>query len=215
MEATWGEDITLSFPEDNIERRGAENHIARLSPPKLGNDLADLGWKGDESLPPPLRTRTPTAGMDTTGLTQADHDFPRINNGWPATPKRTRAPTLSNATGASNPSPSLRPCPRAPPTEHLGRDLTSSFRPSSAMAYADELAARTSPWGTRPWLRASRSARLRLPRSASTPTAAEGNLPAGAPLMPDNLALASSAHHTLDAQHQPRRRAVEHTITAR
>ena len=43
----WTEDISLEFLEENIERAGAEDTIARTIGTQYGNDLADLGWNGD------------------------------------------------------------------------------------------------------------------------------------------------------------------------
>lgn len=40
-------DISLSFLEDNIERAGAEDHIARMLAMQFANDLTDLSWNGD------------------------------------------------------------------------------------------------------------------------------------------------------------------------
>lgn len=40
-------DISISFLEDNIERAGAEDHIARMLALQFANDLTDLSWNGD------------------------------------------------------------------------------------------------------------------------------------------------------------------------
>lgn len=40
-------DISISFLEDNIERSGAEDHIARMLAMQFANDLTDLAWNGD------------------------------------------------------------------------------------------------------------------------------------------------------------------------
>lgn len=40
-------DISLTFLEDNIEKEGAEDHIARMLAMQFANDLTDLAWNGD------------------------------------------------------------------------------------------------------------------------------------------------------------------------
>lgn len=40
-------DISLTFLEDNIERAGAEDHIAQMLALQFANDLTDLAWNGD------------------------------------------------------------------------------------------------------------------------------------------------------------------------
>lgn len=40
-------DISFSFLEDNIEREGVEDHIARMLAMQFANDLTDLAWNGD------------------------------------------------------------------------------------------------------------------------------------------------------------------------
>ncbi|NSW82534.1 MAG: hypothetical protein HPY90_04535 [Syntrophothermus sp.] len=44
-------DISLTFLEDNIEREGAEDHIARMLALQFANDLTDLAWNGDIATP--------------------------------------------------------------------------------------------------------------------------------------------------------------------
>jgi hypothetical protein len=47
-ETIWGEDVSLSFIEDNIERGNINDHIARNLATAFGNDHNDLFWNGDE-----------------------------------------------------------------------------------------------------------------------------------------------------------------------
>lgn len=217
VEVIWGEDITLSFLEDNIERRGAENHIARLLATQFGNDLADLGWKGDESLPATITDANADGRDDTTGLTQADHDFLRTNNGWLAIAQGDPSTHTYNASGASKPSAVLQAMLRALPTKYLGRDLIFFAPPEFAMAYADELAARTSALGDQTMIQGVPVLRyFGYPVLPDPYLRQEGNLSRRALLsMPDNLVFGVQRTITLDAQYQPRRRAVEYTITAR
>ncbi|MCH9693965.1 MAG: phage major capsid protein [Gammaproteobacteria bacterium] len=46
-ESILPEDITLSFLEDNIERQGAEQHVASALTRQYGSDMNDLAWNGD------------------------------------------------------------------------------------------------------------------------------------------------------------------------
>lgn len=54
VETILAEDITMTFLEDNIERAGAEAHIARIIATAFGNDSNDLVWNGDESSSDPF-----------------------------------------------------------------------------------------------------------------------------------------------------------------
>lgn len=73
-------DISLSFLEDNIEREGAEDHIARLLAMQFANDLTDLAWNGDTADTDPFvqiddgfiklaKASTGTHKFDTNGST--------------------------------------------------------------------------------------------------------------------------------------------------
>lgn len=58
-------DIGFQFLEDNLEKQGAEDHIARLFAAQFGNDVEDLGINGD-----------------TAAGAGPDQDFLTIDNGW-------------------------------------------------------------------------------------------------------------------------------------
>jgi len=47
-ETIWGEDLSYSFIEDNLERGNIESHIAQNLATAFGNDHNDLFWNGDE-----------------------------------------------------------------------------------------------------------------------------------------------------------------------
>jgi len=49
VETVWAEDVTDSFIEDNIERGNVEDHIAMNLAQAFGNDHNDLFWNGDDS----------------------------------------------------------------------------------------------------------------------------------------------------------------------
>ena len=54
VETILGEDITMTLLEDNIERAGAEGHIARIIATAFGNDSNDLVWNGDDASSDPF-----------------------------------------------------------------------------------------------------------------------------------------------------------------
>ncbi len=54
VETILAEDITMTFLEDNIERAGAESHIARIIATAFGNDSNDLVWNGDDASSDPF-----------------------------------------------------------------------------------------------------------------------------------------------------------------
>lgn len=54
VETILAEDITMTFLEDNIERAGAEAHIARIIATAFGNDSNDLVWNGDDASSDPF-----------------------------------------------------------------------------------------------------------------------------------------------------------------
>lgn len=58
-------DIGFQFLEDNIEKQGAEDHIAQLFAAQFANDVEDLGCNGD-----------------TAAVAGPDQDFLKISDGW-------------------------------------------------------------------------------------------------------------------------------------
>lgn len=48
VEATWAEDISLSYLEDNIAGANAEGQIASVVAKAIGEELNDLAWNGDD-----------------------------------------------------------------------------------------------------------------------------------------------------------------------
>lgn len=82
VEAILPADISFNFIEDNLEKDGGEDLVVREIARLVGNDTEDLGLHGDTSLAETI-TDVGVDGLDdTTGLTQADHDFLRINDGF-------------------------------------------------------------------------------------------------------------------------------------
>ncbi len=73
-------DISITFLEDNIEKEGAEDHIARMLAQQFANDLTDLAWNGDtasadafvqidDGIIKLAKTSTATHKFDTNGST--------------------------------------------------------------------------------------------------------------------------------------------------
>ncbi len=76
-------DVTFDFLEENIEAQSADALLQGMFSTQFGNDQLDLSINGDESLAETITDTTPADGSDdTTGLTQNDHTFLRINDGW-------------------------------------------------------------------------------------------------------------------------------------
>jgi hypothetical protein len=76
-------DVTLSFVEENIEGDDIDALLQTMFTTQFGNDQLDLSVNGDESLAEVITDVAPADGFDdTTLLSQADHDFLRLNKGW-------------------------------------------------------------------------------------------------------------------------------------
>ena len=217
VEVIWAEDITLTFLEDNIERRGADNHIARLLATQFGNDLADLGWKGDTSLAATITDANADGLDDTTGLTQADHDFLRTNDGWLRIAGADADAHAYDATGAAKASDIFKAMLDLVPDKYLGLELAFFVPPETAIAYANELANRATGLGDTVMVQGVPVLRYFGYKVVPDPyLRKEGLLPRKAILTPvSNLAFGIQRNITIDAQWQPRKRVVEYTITAR
>lgn len=196
-EVIWAEDITLTFLEDNIERRGAEQHIARMLATQFGNDMNDLAWNGD----------TGTANTDP------DFDFLKIENGWLKIAAGDAGVKVVDAAGAGSAKAVLQKTLKALPVKYKGRTDLAFFVPVAfAEKYADEVADRVSPLGDQTIING-------LPQLRYF----------GIPLIPDpalkaakieltpvvNKIFGVQRNLTVDSQWQPRKRAVEFTMTAR
>jgi len=217
VEVIWAEDITLTFLEDNIERRGAENHIARLLATQFGNDLADLGWKGDEGLAATITDSNGDGLDDTTGLTQADHNFLRTNNGWLKIAGSDPAAHGYDAASATKVSDIFKAMLKLLPDKYRGLELVFFVPPETADAYANELANRGTNLGDTVMVQGVPTLRYFGYKVVADPyLRKEGNLSRRAILtIPDNLVFGIQRDITIDAQWQPRKRVVEYTITAR
>lgn len=75
-------DVSFEFLEENIEEKDADATLQTVFATQFGNDLLDMACNGDESLAATITDAGENGLDDTTGLTQDDHTFLRINNGW-------------------------------------------------------------------------------------------------------------------------------------
>jgi hypothetical protein len=192
VEVIWAEDITLTFLEDNIERRGAEEHIARLLATQFGNDLNDLGWNGDEG--------------------SADL-FLQVNDGWLDIATADTDTNASDATGAGTVKEILKAARKTLPVEFKARTDLGYFVPvGTAEEYANEVADRQSAFGDDVLIGG-----FPVLRYFGTPVIAETHLQgSSAVLTPlSNLHFGIQRALMVDSEWQPRKRAVEYTLSAR
>jgi hypothetical protein len=211
VEVIWTEDMTLSFLEDNIERAGAEGHIARLLANQFGNDLNDLAWNGDDSL-------TTTAVFHTINkgwfkLASADSDVTKLDfattaSGGPFTTSNTAVDALKLTW-------------KNLPVKFKGRpDMVFWTSIPFAEAYANMVAARLTGLGDQTLINGLPSLRYfgmpLVPEPHFTGTTTPD-------LSGDKIMFTPAANlfHgiqrsiTVDSMWQPRLRVVEYTITAR
>lgn len=198
VEVIWGEDLTLTFLEDNIERRGAETHIARMLATAFGNDLNDLAWNGDENY---------------TGPTQA---FVAINDGWlalAAGDSEVNVVDVGSPTPAATAAAIFRAAFQALPFRYQGRADLAFFVPLNlAQTYADEVAVRETPLGDAVVVNGFPALRW-----FGIPVIPEPHLYADRALLSPlgNLFFGVQRQMTIDSEWVPRKRVVEYTITAR
>ena len=195
VETILPEDITLSFLEDNIERKGAENHIVKILATMFGNDLNDLAWNGDEAA--------------ATG----DVDFVTINDGWLKIIAAAVIAGTVDATGATSPGAVLASLRKHMPSKFKARTDLVYFAPVPFVeAYAEELAGRETGLGDQIVVNGLPAVRY------------FGNLVVGDPALQsgeviftpeENLVVGIQRDMTVDSMYQPRKRAVEYTIAGR
>jgi hypothetical protein len=203
VEVIWAEDITLTFLEDNIERRGAEAHIARLIATQFGNDANDLGWNGDDS-------------EDSSG----GDPFRSINQGWI---RLAQDDNQVNDVDASDNSGDDATCSgvlgeamRSLPVEYLGLGDLGYFMPLPfCQRYAEELSQRKTPLGDQVMVNG-----FPVLRYFGLPVIPEVHLyeftqDKGMLTPLSNLVFGVQRVVTVDAEWRPRKRAVEYTVTAR
>jgi len=205
VEVIWAEDITLTFMEDNIERRGIEAHIAKALAQGFGNDNNDLAWNGDSA--------------------QSAGTFEGCNDGFSK---------LAGADGEVNTvilsqtvygtvdtvQKVLKFMLRAMPINFQGRVDNAFFVPMrTAMIYAEEVSQRLTGLGDQVLINGFPSLRyfglpvIAEPHMTGTTGQSTGSKAVLTPL--GNLFFAMQRAIMIDAMWQPRKRVVEYTLSAR
>ncbi len=200
-EVIWPEDITLTFLEDNIERRGAETHIARLLATQFGNDLNDLAWNGD-------------ASQDSGGT----NDFLSINHGWISLMLSDGNVLSINAASLSTPTNSdiLSEAYRNLQVEYQAMPDLAFFTPIKfAQRYAEEVSTRETPLGDQVFINGLPALRYFGLPVIPEPHLYEENLDKVVLTPVSNLYHGIQRSMTMDTEWKPRKRAIEVTITAR
>ena len=196
VEVIWAEDLTLTFLEDNIERRGAEGHIARLIGTGFGNDSNDLAWNGDAS---------------------SSDAFVGINNGWItlALADSDVNDVTSYGSAIDTATEVLGLLWKSVPTKFLGRTDYVYFTPVVfAQNYAEEVSTRLTGLGDEVLVNGFPALRYFGKRIVpDTHLAAGSGYIVVTPTV--NLHFGIQRAITVDSEWNARKRVVEYTITAR
>lgn len=202
VEIIWAEDLTLTFLEDNIERRGAESHIVRMLATQFGNDMNDLAWNGDDN-------------QDSSG----GNGFTAINDGWITLMLAdAEVNDLNATTELTTPTNTdiLNEMYRRMPVEFQALASLVYFVPVKfAHRYAEEVSTRETSLGDQVFINGMPALRY-----FGRPVVPEPHLyienVAKAVLTPaENLYHGIQRQVTIDSEWKPRKRAIEFTITAR
>lgn len=202
VEVIWAEDLTLTFLEDNIEKAGAEAHIARMLATQFGNDLNDLAWNGNED-------------QDSSG----DDGFISINDGWlKLALDDSQVTDLNATTGLTSPSNTdiLAAAFRSMSVDYKSMASLLYFAPVPfCERYAEEVATRETALGDAVLING-----LPALRYFGHPVLPESHLmetSAGYLMLtpPENLYHGIQRQLMIDSEWKPRKRAIEITLTAR
>jgi len=193
VEVAWGTDITKTFLEDNIERGNAEQTIVNQVGLQFGNDIADLGWNGDD-------------GSSTT--------FLAINDGWiTLATADANVNDVASYNSDAECSDVMHDWRKGMPTKFRALpDLTYFVPYEFAENYADQVSARLTSLGDAvlinglPALRYFGHVIIPDPYLAST---------TGMYTPASNLYLAYNRAVTMETEWKARKRLIELTLTAR
>ena len=193
VEVAWGTDITKTFLEDNIERGNAEQTIVNQVGLQFGNDIADLGWNGDD-------------GSSTT--------FLAINDGWiTLATADANVNDVASYNSDAECSDVMHDWRKGMPTKFRALpDLTYFVPYEFAENYADQVSARLTSLGDAvlinglPALRYFGHVIIPDPYMAST---------TGMYTPASNLYLAYNRAVTMETEWKARKRLIELTLTAR
>lgn len=221
VETIWAEDITLDFVENNIERGNINNHIARNLAVAFGNDHNDLLWNGDDSLAATITDTTPADGVDdTTGLSQNDHTFLRINDGLIAIATSDANVNDTDATSLTTAQAVFKEMLKDMPFDYKARmdlDLSYLVPYNLAHTYADELTERGTDFADRVLINGLPELRyFGLPVIAESHLGRTHTSPDNAVLTPrQNIFWGLQRGMTMESEWRPRKRAWEFTLTAK
>jgi len=198
VETILGEDITMTLLEDNIERAGAEGHIARIIATAFGNDSNDLVWNGLESDSDP---------------------FLNINNGYLFLLQNSQNADITDedlsvaapATGTK----AMQRLLQKMPTKFLGRtDHVFWAAVTFAQKYAEEVSARETVLGDQVLVQGFPALRyFGIPLVPETHIAAASQRLILTPT--SNLFWGIQRVLRIDSEFRPRTRLIEYTLTAR
>ena len=205
VEVIWPTDITLTFLEDNIEKAGAEQHIARMVATQFGNDMNDLAWNGDEA-----DTADPFRSINNGWITlfqgNADvHDLDLADTGIgdPATLETT-------------PSAIMHLVSKALPYKFKGRlDLAYTVPVPFGETYADQLSARQTALGDQVMVGGFPAMRYFGRPVRVEPHFVEENADKVVLTPNGNLFVGIQRQMMVESEWQPRARKVEYTATMR
>ena len=191
-ETIWGEDLTYSFIEDNIERGNIESHIAQNLATAFGNDHNDLFWNGDEG---------------------DSDDFLGINDGIIDLAKADAGVVDYAAGSVTAWSSVFNGSLKLLPFEYQARPDLAWFIPfRSTFVYADELADRATSLGDLVLVNG-----LQALRYFGLPVVGEPHLAADEAVLTPlaNLTWGVQRGITFETERNTRKRVMEYTLSAR
>lgn len=197
IEVIWPENITLSFLEDNIEKRNAEGTIAAKLATAFGNDLNDLAWNGTS---------------DGTG------SFLACGKGFQQILTDDAGEQVYTATNDLTAQAVLQGMHKAMPAKYKGRtDLTFFCSIPFAEHYANEVSVRETAQGDSVLLNGLPALRyFGRPIVSDSHLSSAGASNTMAYFTPaPNFVFGIQRQMSVDSMWQPRTRVIEYTVTAR
>ena len=196
VETILAEDITMTFLEDNIERAGAEAHIARIIATAFGNDSNDLVWNGDDASSDPFILIND--GLLKKFQNSVDSDI-----------------TDADQSGAATNTEVLQDLLEKMPDQFLGRtDHAYWMAVTFAQKYADEVSKRETALGDQVLVQGFPALRYFgipiVPETHIKSASQRGTL-----TPTTNIFWGVQRVFRVDSEFKPRRRVIEYTLSAR
>jgi len=198
VETILGEDITMTLLEDNIERAGAEGHIARIIATAFGNDSNDLVWNGDDASSDP---------------------FISINDGYLKLLQNSQNSDITDvdltAAGVTTGTAAMQELLQNMPDKFLGRtDHVFWAAVTFAQKYAEEVSARETQLGDQVLIQGFPALRyFGIPLVPETHIASAARRLILTPT--SNLFWGIQRILRVDSEFRPRTRLIEYTLSAR